>query len=110
MMWSYVQLADETQIAYSDLREDGTLEVAVERPVDMGFDSARCMLPAHRWFDVTGFSGEEMAELDSFVRNNAPLIFETGRASCLRAGDCLDCELSAFTILIRHTACAEFLA
>ena len=76
VMWSYVQLADETQIAYSDLREDGTLEVAVERPVDMGFDSARCLLPAHRWFDVTGFSDEELAELDSFVRNNAPFIFE----------------------------------
>ena len=70
VMWSYVQLADETQIAYSDLR------VAVERPVDMGFDSARCLLPAHRWFDVTGFSDEELAELDSFVRNNAPFIFE----------------------------------
>ena len=76
VMWNYVQLADETQIAYSDLREDGTLEVAVERPVDMGFDSARCMLPAHRWFDVTGFSGEEMTGLDSFVRNNEPFIFE----------------------------------
>ena len=76
VMWSYVQLSDETQIAYSDLREDGTLEVAVERPVDMGFNSARCLLPAHRWFDVIGFSDEELAELDSFVRNNAPLIFE----------------------------------
>ena len=76
MMWKYLAFPDETQIAYSDLREDGTLEVAVERPVDMGFDSARCLLPAHRWFDVTGFSDEELAELDSFVRNNAPFIFE----------------------------------
>ena len=38
MLWSYVQLDDGTQFAYSETRDDGTVRVAVERPVDLGFD------------------------------------------------------------------------
>lgn len=40
MLWSYVQLDDGTQFAYSETRDDGTVRVAVERPVDLGFDHA----------------------------------------------------------------------
>lgn len=32
MMWNYVQFPDETQIAYSDVREDGTVRIDIERP------------------------------------------------------------------------------
>lgn len=46
IFWSYVQLDDGTQVAYSETREDGTVRVAVERPVDFGFDHAECFLPA----------------------------------------------------------------
>lgn len=45
MMWGYVQLPDETQFAYSDIREDGTVLMLIERPRDWGFDSARCIPP-----------------------------------------------------------------
>ena len=44
MLWSYVQLDDGTQFAYSETRDDGTVRVAVERPVDFGFDHAECFL------------------------------------------------------------------
>lgn len=46
MLWSYVQLDDGTQLAYSEIREDGAVRVAVERPVDFAFDrrqSAFCL-------------------------------------------------------------------
>ena len=76
MMWKYIGLADDTQIAYSETRADGTIVVSVERPADMGFDSARCLLPAFHWSDVTGFTAEEMCRLDGIVRDNAPLIME----------------------------------
>lgn len=76
MMWEYVTFPDETTLAYSDMRPDGTVRVAVERPVDMGFDSAQCLLPAYAWSGVEGFSAEELARLDAFVRDNAPFIFE----------------------------------
>lgn len=46
MLWSYVQLDDGTQLAYSETRDDGTVRIAVERPVDFGFGHAECFLPA----------------------------------------------------------------
>lgn len=46
MLWGYVQLDDGTQFAYTETRDDGTVRVAVERPVGPGFDHAECFLPA----------------------------------------------------------------
>lgn len=76
MLWSYVQLDDGTQFAYSETRDDGTVRVAVERPVDFGFDHAECFLPAVKWFNVEGFSTDDLDFLTEFVRSNAPFIFE----------------------------------
>lgn len=76
MLWSYVQLDDGTQFAYSETREDGTVRVAAERPVDFGFDHAECFLPAVKWFNVDGFTADDLNFLTDFVRSNAPFIFE----------------------------------
>lgn len=76
MLWSYVQLDDGTQLAYSEIREDGAVRVAVERPVDFGFDHAECFLPAVKWFNVEGFSAYDLDFLTKFVRSNSPYIFE----------------------------------
>ncbi len=76
IFWSYVQLDDGTQFAYSETREDGTVRVAVERPVDFGFDHAECFLPAVKWFNVEGFTADDLNFLTEYVRSNAPLIFE----------------------------------
>lgn len=67
---------DGTQFAYSETRDDGTVRVAVERPVDLGFDHAECFLPAVNWFNVEGFSIDDLDFLTEFVRSNAPFIFE----------------------------------
>lgn len=79
MMWGYAQYPDETQVAYSDIRKDGTVMIAIERPRDWGFDSARCLMPAYCWSEVDGFSDEEIAYFDKFLHNNAPLIFKFAR-------------------------------
>lgn len=76
MFWSYMKLPDDTQFAYSEMREDGTVDIAIERPVEMGFDSAECSIPSYRWHDVRGFSRDEIDFFESMLRNNAPLIFE----------------------------------
>lgn len=76
MLWSYVQLDDGTQFAYSETREDETVRVAVERPVVFGFNNAECFLPAVKWFNVEGFSTDDLDFLIEFVRSNAPFIFE----------------------------------
>lgn len=76
MLWSYVQLDDGAQFAYSETREDGTVRVAVERPVDLGLDHAECFLPAVKWFNVEGFTADDLNFLTEFIRSNAPFIIE----------------------------------
>ena len=72
MMWEYVRLEDDTQVSYSEVREDNTVKVVAE-----------CILPAFNWVSHEGFSEADLKELDDFVRNNAPLIlrfaYEGGR-------------------------------
>lgn len=79
MFYDYAELTDGTQVAYSDVLEDGTVEVSVERPVELGFDSALCSVPSFEWVRAEGFSAEEMAALANFVRRNAPLILRLAR-------------------------------
>lgn len=83
MMWEYVRFEDETQVSYSDVRDDNTVLVTVERPRDWGFDTAECVLPSFKWVRNEGFNKSQLKELDEFVRNNAPLImrfaYEGGR-------------------------------
>ena len=80
-MWNYASLEDETHIFYSNLHEDGSVSIAIERPHDWGFDSAKCLMPSYARSDVNGFSDEEVADIESFLRDNAPLIFELSEAS-----------------------------
>lgn len=60
MLWSYVQLDDGTQFAYSETRDDGTVRVAVERPVDLGSDHAECFLSVTKWLNVEGFTADDL--------------------------------------------------
>ena len=76
MLWGYVQLDDGTQFAYTETRDDGTVRVAVERPVGPGFDHAECFLPTVKWFNLEGFTVGDLNFLTEFVRSNAPFIFE----------------------------------
>lgn len=78
MMYSYLKLPDDTRIAYSNILEDNTILVGVERPVDGGFDSGYCRLPAYTWIDVEGFSQKELTELTELtelIERNSPLIY-----------------------------------
>lgn len=92
MMWNYVQFPDETQIAYSDVRKDGTVHIDIERPRDWGFDSARCIMPAYQWSDVNGFSDQEIGEFDMFLRNNAPSYSSLPSARPRRGGRSPDAQ------------------
>ena len=73
-MFEYLRLADDTQVSYSAAREDGTVLVCIEQPVDMGFNTAWCTLPSIRWSHVEGFSPDQLAWFERFLRNNAPVI------------------------------------
>lgn len=74
MFYDYAELEDGTQVAYSGVLEDNTVEVVVERPIEFGFESAHCKLPSYAWSHIKGFSDADIKRFDAFVRNNAPLI------------------------------------
>lgn len=79
MLYSYMELEDGTQVAHSNVLEDNTVEVRIERPTEDGFDTARCLLPAFKWFERKGFSEVELEDLDDLVRHNFPLIMRYAR-------------------------------
>lgn len=78
MMYSYLTLADETEITHSHLmQKDGvdTVEVHFERPTADGFASARCQLPGYQWNFNEGFSEEEIEFFTELVQHNAHLLY-----------------------------------
>ena len=79
MRYGYIKLADETQFTFSELRDDFTCSVYVEKPIDMGFASAECLLPSLAWVAVDGFCDEELAQLTDLVSHNAPMIMRLAR-------------------------------
>ena len=42
MMYGYMTLDDGTEIVHSDMKDDGTVKVYIEKPVHMGFHTATC--------------------------------------------------------------------
>lgn len=79
MFYNYAELEDGTQVAFSGVLDGGEVEVSIERPVELGFDSAMCTLPSFEWSEIEGFSKDEMSYLDSFVHNNAQLMLRLAR-------------------------------
>lgn len=59
MVYSYMTLADHTEIVHTDVfEEDGVqkIEVHFERPTPNGFDTARSQLPSYTWLLREGFT------------------------------------------------------
>lgn len=79
-MWNYAEFPDGTCIAYSNLQDNGTIKIVIERARDGGFDTAHCLMPAYHWTGVDGFTDDELSDLKEFLRDNAPLIFELAEA------------------------------
>lgn len=78
MMYPYITLADDTEITHSHMIEEQgvqKVEVHFERPTEDGFNSARCVLPDYRWKFNEGFSPDEIAFFNEFLRYNAHLLY-----------------------------------
>ena len=76
MMYGYMTLSDQTGIAHSEMKPDGTVKVYFEKPIDGGFQNATCFLPAYQWDSIDGFSDEDIQRLEKILKNNAHLILE----------------------------------
>lgn len=66
MKYPYVTLPDDTEITFSDVREDGSGWVYIETPVDTGFINATCELPSYKWLNNHGYSNSTMKNGISF--------------------------------------------
>ena len=79
MMYPYMTLWDGTEVVHSDIRENDQVYVHFERPVDLpdrAFDEATCVLPEYEWKERIGYSDDEMALWDQYVRSNAHLFYK----------------------------------
>ena len=79
MMYGYMTLSDDTGIAHSEMKADGTVKVYFERPVEGGFLSATCYLPDYRWENIEGYTQEEIDKLQELIQSLAATIYELAR-------------------------------
>lgn len=76
MMYEYMTLDDNTAIAHSEMKKDGSVKVYVEKPIDGGFAHVTFFLPKYTMEDNEGFSDEELQNIRKIIENNAHLIME----------------------------------
>ena len=75
MMYPFLTLNDETEIVHSEMKEDGSVKVYMERPDEkLCFKHATCYLPAYTWEDIVGFTQEEIAYFQEVIESTAHLI------------------------------------
>ena len=85
MMYLYMVLSDNTEITHSHIiKKDDIqqMEVHFERPTEAGFDVARCVLPALSWIKREGFSDNEIAKFENFLRCNVHLLYKYAKMTC----------------------------
>lgn len=77
MVYPYMTLDDETEIVHSEMHEDGSVKVYVEKPdAELCFKHATCWLPGYRWEDIFGFTDEEVARYQDVIESTAHIIIE----------------------------------
>ena len=82
MMYPFLTLDDQTEIVHSQLLDDGSVKVYVEKPDAKDcFHYATCFLPEYRWEDVSGFSEAEIQKYQEIIVYGA-----SDHAVCRRGG------------------------
>lgn len=80
MMYPFLTLEDETEIVHSDMHEDGSVKIYIERPDEkIGFCHATLILPSYEWQDIEGFTDDEIKSLHAIIERSANLIMEFSR-------------------------------
>ncbi len=77
MMYPFLTLDDGTEIVHSEMREDQTVKVYLEKPDEKDcFHHAACILPGYEWQDISGFSESEIARYQEVIQSTAHLILQ----------------------------------
>lgn len=80
MFYPYITWGGGLQIAYSEVKRDGTVLVRFELPDErLGFKFLECELPTYRVVTNKGFSTNEVAQLIDFCRHHAHLMMTGAR-------------------------------
>ncbi len=82
MMYPFMTLNDKTEVVHSEAYDDNgieTVEVYFEQPVEGGFHSAECYLPAYEWKNIDGFTPDEIASYQEFLKSVAHIVIRLAR-------------------------------
>lgn len=77
MRYPFIKENDNTEIVFSEIKEDGDVLVFFERwdeKID-NFDSMTVSLKDRKAYDIIGFTDEEVKEKSNFVINMTALIY-----------------------------------
>lgn len=76
-MYPFMTLDDETEIVFSDRKEDGTVKIYLETPDEKdGFHNMTCYLPSFEIKEVNGYSTKQVEAFMEIVRSKENLIME----------------------------------
>ena len=78
MIYPFMTLNDDTEITHTEMREDGTVKIYIETPIDTGFKDATCILPGYKW-ENHGYSDEEMKYFKDLVQRASHLFIKFAR-------------------------------
>lgn len=77
MMYPFLTLDDGTEIVHSEMLDDGSVKVYIEKADEKdGFHNATCYLPAYKWENIVGFSEVEMERYKEVITSTAHLILQ----------------------------------
>jgi hypothetical protein len=77
MMYPFLTLDDNTEIVHSEMLDDKSVKVYIEKPDSKDcFHYATCFLPAYQWTGVSGFTDEELHRYQEILESTAHLILE----------------------------------
>ena len=77
MMYPFLTLEDQTEIVHSEMMDNGSVKVYVEKPDEKDFfHNAVCWLPGYKWEDIQGFTKAEIANYEEIIRSMVHLIME----------------------------------
>lgn len=77
MMYKFMTLDDNAEIVHSQMLDNGTVKVYVEKPDAKDcFHHMTCYLPSYTIAEVFGFSNEELERYLEVIRSTSNLILE----------------------------------
>ena len=82
MMYPFMTLDDGTEIVYSEMKNDRSVKVYMEKTDEKdGFHYAICYLPEYRWEDIFGLTEQELSRCREAIETSAQLIIQFAQES-----------------------------